>query len=364
MLRVNPCSCIIAIMQERTLAPASVDADDPDSGRPAWFAEFLAHRLTGKPSPHTVTAYRQDFDAIATILCDSDPAAMKLMPMTTLTKPSLREAFAVFAGTHAESSIRRCWSTWNVVCTYLAAAEHIPANPMVSVLRPGAPKRIPQAFTDSAVGRLIDYLVAQTDATVAEATEWPERDLAVIVTALVTGMRLSELIGANVGDLHVSPTANSGGVIVVHGKGKKDRSIPVETPLLEVLGTYVESRCGRLPDTVKRGTQQRHALARLRREDPLFVTAGGERITRGIIQYRVQRAYRAAGINSERSPGALVHQLRHTYATQLAGQHVDAYTLRKLLGHQSLAASQRYIDDSSIDTRPAAATNPVYRYIT
>jgi site-specific recombinase XerD len=51
---------------------------------------------------------------------------------------------------------------------------------------------------------------------------------------------------------------------------------------------------------------------------PLFVGADGERISRGTLQYRVLRAFRRAGIDAERARGALVHGLRHTFATELA----------------------------------------------
>jgi len=65
----------------------------------------------------------------------------------------------------------------------------------------------------------------------------------------------------------------------------------------------------------------------------------GERISRGTLQYR---AFRRAGIDADRARGALVHGLRHTFATELANSDVTVYTLMKLLGHESMATSQRY----------------------
>jgi site-specific recombinase XerD len=69
----------------------------------------------------------------------------------------------------------------------------------------------------------------------------------------------------------------------------------------------------------------------------LFVGTHGERITRGTLQYRVLRAIRRAGIDAERAHGALVHGLRHTFATELANAEVSVYTLMRLLGHESMA---------------------------
>jgi site-specific recombinase XerD len=95
---------------------------------------------------------------------------------------------------------------------------------------------------------------------------------------------------------------------------------------------------------------------------PLFVGSDGERITRGTVQSRVLRAYKKAGLNRERPRGALVHGLRHTYATELANADVSVYTLMKLLGHESMATSQRYVAGAGAENRDAAARNPLYQF--
>jgi site-specific recombinase XerD len=92
----------------------------------------------------------------------------------------------------------------------------------------------------------------------------------------------------------------------------------------------------------------------------LFVGRNGDRITRGVLQYRVLRAFKQAGLNSQRARGALVHALRHTYATELANCDVNVYMLMKLLGHESMMTSQRYVDGAGVENRAAAARNPLY----
>jgi hypothetical protein len=74
----------------------------------------------------------------------------------------------------------------------------------------------------------------------------------------------------------------------------------------------------------------------------------------------VLRAFKLAGPDAQRAPGALVHALRHTYATELANPNASVYTLMKLLGHESMATSQRYVISAGIETRTAAAQNPLY----
>jgi integrase/recombinase XerC len=61
------------------------------------------------------------------------------------------------------------------------------------------------------------------------------------------------------------------------------------------------------------------------------------------LQSRVRRAFRQAGPDAQPVPGALIHGLRQTYATELANADVSVYTLMRLLGHESMATSQRYV---------------------
>jgi site-specific recombinase XerC len=203
--------------------------DDPSPAdlRPAWFASFLADRGTRKPSPHTLKAYGQDFDAIAAVIA-GDPDTIVRMPLSDISTESMRVAFAQYAETHSAASILRCWSTWNVLCTYLFTSELITANPMPQVGRPRAPKSLPKSLPDNAVVSLLSTLSAEPE---QRRSDWVERDRAIILTALLAGLRADELVRADVGDIR--PTED-GAVLQVTGKGGKDRRIPVEAPLVAV----------------------------------------------------------------------------------------------------------------------------------
>jgi site-specific recombinase XerD len=93
---------------------------------------------------------------------------------------------------------------------------------------------------------------------------------------------------------------------------------------------------------------------------PLLVGVDGERISRGTLQYRVFKVFRRAGIDADHTRGALVHGLRHTFATELANADVNVYTLMKLLGHKSMVTFQRYVTAAGTETRTAAAQNKLY----
>ncbi len=128
-------------------------ADGIDGARPEWFAAFLADRGTRKPSAHTLKAYRQDFDAIAALIAGGED--LSLMALGAITVDTLRTAFARYAETHEAASIQRCWSTWNVVCTFLYTAELIASNPMPMVGRPKLAKTLPKALPTGSVAALL-----------------------------------------------------------------------------------------------------------------------------------------------------------------------------------------------------------------
>ena len=143
----------------------------------------------------------------------------------------MRTAFATYARDHEAASIRRCWSTWNVLCAFLYTSELLMANPMQSVGRPKLAKPLPKALPRSAVEALLETVTQDRDSN--RQTDWAKRDLALFVTALLAGLRAEELRQANVGDIRT--TNNGTAVIHVKGKGGKERSVPIEAQLLSSL---------------------------------------------------------------------------------------------------------------------------------
>ena len=295
-------ACAMAAADSKGEAAALLSDDQ----RPEWFRSFLVDRATRKPSPHTLQAYRRDFDAIAGLIA-GDTDRIAAVTTADITKDSMRQAFAAFAGTHAAASIRRCWSTWNTLCHYLFTADLLSSNPMQLVGRPKAAKTLPKSLPPPAATALLNA-VGHPDAT--HASDWPERDRALILTALLAGLRANEMRQANIGDIRLND--DGGAVIQVRGKGNKDRAIPIEPGLIDVLEDYLTSRATRFPATVRRQTHG-NPLTRWPSSAALFVGRDGNRITRGTVQYRVLRAFKLAGPNAQRTPGALIHALRHTY---------------------------------------------------
>jgi integrase/recombinase XerD len=178
---------------------------------------------------------------------------------------------------------------------------------------------------------------------------WPERDLAFIATSLLTGLRLSELIGLNLGSIDGRPGERR---IKVVGKGRKERTVPIEEPLHDLLTNYLATRNERFPG-VKLGPGA-----------PLFVDRRGDRLKRGGAHYLVERSYRAAGLANRVPAAAMVHALRHTFATRLAEDGASATEIQALLGHESLNTSQGYSDaPPTKPDRPPGPTGPTGRWL-
>lgn len=304
--------------------------------------EFFLARMPKKHSAHTLAAYRRDLDAIRAALAEVlaiDPAEITI---EQLDVPTLRRAFARISH-QAAATISRTWSTWNQLFTFLVAEQILPGNPMAAINKPRVPKGRPKAIAgDDSVERLLRLAAAGRRGA---RDPWPERDFAVIVTLLTCGLRLSELLSLTIQSID-GPAGER--VIGVRGKGNKERTVPLEPEVESIIVDYLESRMRRFP-------------GRLPKTAALFVDNRGEPLRRGGLQYMVDQLYREAGIRTSVPAGALVHALRHTFATSLARNGASGVELQRLLGHESLATTQRYVDATAREVRAAAKANDAYR---
>jgi len=305
---------------------------------PALFEEFEVARRSTRPSPHSERAARVDFTAIHALLAEAlggDDVALD-----DVTAKTLRRAFARFAQGHAAASIARAWSTWNQFFGFLVAEEQLGGNPMGAVARPKIRRRTPKPLQgDDAPEQLLRSTAAGTRPA---RWPWPERDLAFLATALLAGLRLSELLALNLGSLDGRPGQRR---INVMGQGRKERTVPIEDPLQDLIDRYLDSRRQRFPGV------------KLTPRSPLFVDRRGDRLKRGGAYYLVEKSYEAAGLADRVPAGAMVHTLRHTFATRLAEDGASATEIQARLGHESLNPSQGYIDATANATRRAARAN-------
>lgn len=309
---------------------------------------FFTARRPRKESPHTIAAYRRDLQTITERAALERGVEVGVLELADLDRDTLRAAFGAYADDHAAATVLRTWSAWNQLFTFAVAEAIAVGNPMAAVARPRRPARRPKPLQGEDTPEQLLERVSEPAAPGTRRRQWPERDLAVLALALVTGLRSAEILSLDLVSLVGRPGERR---IHVLGKGGRSRSVPVEDSLEAVLDTYLVSRRARFPGE------------RPARDGALFVDFAGEPLRRGGLQYLVRSAYRGAGLNDRVPVGANVHALRHTFATRLAEDGATASEIMNLLGHASIATSQGYIDATTREQRAAAAANRTYRVL-
>jgi integrase/recombinase XerC len=202
------------------------------------------------------------------------------------------------------------------------------SNPMSLIRTPRQVKRLPKAITIEQVERL---LAAPDESDVLGA-----RDRAMLETLYSTGIRVSELVGLNVGDLD-----HAGECMKVRGKGSKERMAPLGAHALASIERYLEKLKGdpRFADGVK--LEPEHAA--------LFVNKHGGRLSSRSVRRKLDKYLVQAGLDPSISP----HTLRHSFATHLLDNGADLRSVQELLGHRSLSTTQVYTHLSAQRLRDA-----------
>ncbi|MBB4931969.1 integrase/recombinase XerD [Lipingzhangella halophila] len=304
--------------------------------------EYLVARRAEKPSPHTVAAYRRDLLGVLDRVAGLDGCDRGALRLADLDGQVLRRGFADFAADRAPSSVVRAWSTWNGFFGFWVSEGVVEGNPMPAVRRPRVRPQQPKPLLgEDTPERLLEALAAGCRRA---RDPWPERDMAVLALALLTGLRSAEMLS-----LRLDAVSGRAGErrVRVAGKGGETRSLPIEPPLEALLDAYLESRRSRFG-------------VPLRGSDPLLVDNRGAGLRRGGLQYLVRQCYKHAGVHDRVARGTLVHALRHTFATRLAEDGASVSEIMRLLGHSSITSSQSYIDVTAGAQREAARSNRTY----
>jgi integrase/recombinase XerD len=187
------------------------------------------------------------------------------------------------------------------------------ADPARAVKPPTPPKRLPKALPLSDVEAVLE-------AAGADGTTLAIRDRALLELLYGTGARISEAVGVDVDDLDLDE-----GLVRLHGKGSKDRVVPV--------GSYAREACSRYLGVA------RPALVSARRSShAVFLNARGGRLSRQSAWTVIAAAARRAGIATDVSP----HTFRHSFATHLLDGGADVRVVQELLGHASVTTTQIY----------------------
>lgn len=281
-------------------------------------------------SPHTLKNYAIDLQQFRTFLRaggspQPEPAASGIERGDTLGRaiePAAIDSLAIrafVADLHrrgiARSSIARKLATLRSFFRYLCREGVLAANPAKLVPTPKLPKRLPAYLTVDEVDRL---LVSPGEKDAASA-----RNLAILELFYASGIRLSELTGLDLRDMDIRE-----GLVLVKGKGSKERIVPVGSKATAALRCYLGRR-SELIQRSKRGAPEPVAL---------FLNRQGGRLSPRSTARIVLKYLNWSGLGPKITP----HGLRHSYATHLLQAGADLRAIQELLGHSRLSTTQRY----------------------
>ncbi|HER19506.1 MAG TPA: site-specific tyrosine recombinase XerD, partial [Chromatiales bacterium] len=184
-------------------------------------------------------------------------------------------------------------------------------NPAQDLPAPRLPRALPSDMSEADVETLLEAPDTRTPLGL--------RDRAMLETLYATGLRVSELVGLTLNEVHLVH-----GLARIVGKGGRERLVPIGDEAIAWLRRYLDASRPRLL-----GERPAHAL---------FVTDRASPLTRQAFWYRIKHHARAAGLARLPSP----HTLRHAFATHLLNHGADLRALQMLLGHADLSTTQIY----------------------
>jgi integrase/recombinase XerD len=299
----------------------------------AFFTDRLARQR--RASPHTIAAYRDTFRLLLRFVTERTGKAPSMLSVDDLDAPVIT-AFLDHLETQRGNGARTRNARLAAVRSlfrYAALCHPEHAEVIARVLA------IPQKRFDKTI---VSFLTApEIDALLnaPDTSRWEgRRDRALLALATQTGLRVSELIGLDCGDIHL----DTGAHVRCLGKGRKQRAVPLTTSTVAVLRVWLQERGG-LPD------------------DPLFSTRTGRRLSRDAVERRLTTHTTTATQHCPTLQGKHLtpHVLRHTAAMALLHAGVDTSVIALWLGHEDVRSTQIYLHaDLAIKERALARTTP------
>ncbi len=292
-------------------------------------------------SDHTLRAYSREVHAFAEFLAKElgEDASAKAVEHThiraylaTLYDRGLTKASAA----RALASIRS-WFKW------MAKAGVVEANPASLVSTPKLPKHLPRVPSVEEVNRVLDSLSGEASSSEVPHSPrkgravngppgqgeaaWPERDRVIFELLYGCGIRNSELVGLNLDSLKWGDDA-----VLVRGKGKKERLVPLGDEAAAAIRAYLPLRQAKLEAAGK---------GKLAHEGALVMNArmrGNCRLTTRSVGRIVKATALARGLAADVHP----HTLRHAFGTHMLEEGADLRAIQEMLGHERLSTTQRY----------------------
>lgn len=262
-------------------------------------------------SKHTVISYKNDLEQFNIFLSNLD----QQLNLQSVTYPHIRSwVITLVEDGISPSSVNRKMASLRSYYKFLMKSGALKKDPTVQLKALKTSKRLPQFAQESEMQRLFDLVDFGNDFT-------GKRDELMMELLYATGIRRSELIALKVDSINLGKSQ-----IKVLGKRNKERIIPLNTEVAELIQKYLKMRDEAFGNT----------------NNFLLLTDKGEQLYDGFVYRKVKRYLGATTSLEKKSP----HILRHTFATHLLNNGADLNAVKELLGHSSLAATQVYTHNS------------------
>ncbi len=281
-----------------------------------WIQAFGNHlELKQGLSPHTWRSYLNDVRQFASFLLKvrkGVPEKENLASLDWVDTSIVRLYLAHLHRTHKKSSIGRKLSAIKAFFQYLAREGLITRDSTQILTGPRLKSKVPVFMPVDEVFQLLEKPDLSTPTGL--------RDRAILETLYSSGLRVSELVGLDLGDVDLEI-----GMVKVLGKGNKERFVPTGKMALSALRDYLSRR---------REIVQGKGMDC----DALFLNRLGGRLSARSVARIVDKFVKMCGIPKKIGP----HALRHSFATHLLDQGADLRAIQEMLGHVSLSTTQKY----------------------
>jgi integrase/recombinase XerC len=286
---------------------AAVDFAKPKGAVQKGIAKFLRGLHEKNASTHTIRAYENDLGQFATF---AGPELAWKQIDHVLVRGFLAH---LYERGLSKTSVARALAAVRSLYKWMAREGMVQQNPAALVSSPKLPKKLPRVPTLEEINTVLD-------GDFSDAAAFPERDRVILELLYGCGIRNSELIGIGLHDVRWSNEA-----ILVRGKGKKERYVPLGDTAAEAVRAYLPKR-------------QKVVAEFMSNSPALLVNLRGGRLTTRSVGRIVKRIAVSKGLPPDVHP----HTLRHAFGTHMLEEGADLKAIQELLGHERLSTTQKY----------------------
>lgn len=275
-----------------------------------FFLNYLKNQKNA--SINTVKSYERDLKEFYAFLQKDQPdlVVSDVIQMQKVTPFVIRCYLNELFDKNESSSIARKLSALRSFFKHFVKTGKLKSSPAEGIKSPKIPKKLPRYLNVDEVNAVLN---AKFD-----IKKFGKRDRAILELLYSSGLRVSELVGLDL--FHVDLEE---GLVQVHGKGNKERIVPIGSYARQAIQDYID---------------ERDSLKKIKDAQALFLNKNGTRLTARSVQRLIVNLVAELGLNKNVTP----HTLRHSFATHMLGSGADLRAIQELLGHESLSTTQKY----------------------